>query len=78
MPCLVLTRDRQVPAPSGWLLPVGGQVMSFSVLAWDRQVPVPLSLASARGRSGDALFSVGMGQAGTFPPQAVFFPREVR
>ncbi len=41
MPCSVLAWDRQVPAPLGWLLPVGGQVMPCLVLAWDRRVPAP-------------------------------------
>jgi hypothetical protein len=41
--------------------------MPCSVLAWDREVPVSLKFVSARGRSGDTLPSVGMGQAGPCP-----------
>jgi hypothetical protein len=70
MPCLVLAWDRQVPVPPGWLLSVGVQVMPCLVLPWVRLVPVHLRLASTRGRSGDALHSVTMGQAGPCPFQA--------
>jgi hypothetical protein len=77
MPFSVLAWDRQVPAPTGWFLPVGGQVMPCLVLAWDRQVPVPLRLVSARVRSGEALLSVATGQAGRCLPQAYFCPLEV-
>jgi hypothetical protein len=54
MPSLVLAWDRQVPSPSGWLPPVGVQVMPCLVLAWVSLVPVHFRLAY---RSGDAFFS---------------------
>jgi hypothetical protein len=78
MPCLVLTLDREVPVSLKFVSARGRSGMLCLVLPRDRQVAVSLRHASTRRRLGDALFSVGMGQAGPCPPQAGFYPWEAR